>query len=63
MLKHICSCGYIYNPEYGDITADVEPGTSFEDLPESWVCPICGLSKRTFAHVNKRKHVEYETLS
>jgi rubredoxin len=63
MIKHICPCGYIYNPEYGDITADIEAGTRFEDLPEDWVCPICGLSKQSFAHVNKRSRSNYETLS
>lgn len=35
-------CGYVYNPEEGDLSSGVEPGTSFRDLPEGWVCPVCG---------------------
>jgi rubredoxin len=49
MDKYICTvCGYIYDPEKGDPEADIEPGTSFEDLPEDWVCPLCGASKDEF---------------
>jgi rubredoxin len=39
---------YIYDPESGDPDANVEPGTPFEDLPEDWVCPICGAAKDLF---------------
>ena len=41
-------CGYIYDPELGDPDNDVEPGTSFEELPEEWVCPECGVGKDEF---------------
>jgi rubredoxin len=41
-------CGYIYDPELGDPDNDVEPGTSFEELPEDWVCPECGVGKDEF---------------
>lgn len=41
-------CDYIYDPEKGDPDNGVEPGTSFESLPESWVCPSCGASKDSF---------------
>jgi rubredoxin len=49
MEKYICSiCNYLYDPELGDPDNNVDPGTSFEDLPESWVCPICGADKSFF---------------
>jgi rubredoxin len=41
-------CGYIYDPEAGDPDNDIEPGTPFEDLPENWVCPECGVEKDQF---------------
>ena len=41
-------CGYIYKPEKGDAKRVVDPGTKFEDLPESWFCPVCGARKREF---------------
>lgn len=41
-------CGYIYDPEKGDPEHEVEPGTPFEELPNDWVCPICGASKDQF---------------
>jgi rubredoxin len=49
MNKYRCTvCGYIYDPEKGDPESDIEPGTSFDDLPEDWVCPLCGASKDEF---------------
>lgn len=50
MKKYICDmCGYIYDPEQGDPENGIEPGTSFEDLPEDWVCPECGVPKEDFS--------------
>ena len=47
--KHECIvCKYIYNPKVGNQTAGIEPGTCFEDLPETWVCPVCGEGKDMF---------------
>lgn len=47
-----CSvCGYIYNPEKGDATGNIPPDTSFEDLPDDWVCPSCGAGKEAFKKV------------
>ncbi|MDR1847331.1 MAG: rubredoxin [Bacteroidales bacterium] len=44
-----CSaCGYIYNPAVGDPENGIAPGTKFEDLPEDWTCPLCGLGKNAF---------------
>ena len=41
-------CGYIYDPAKGDPENGVAPGTKFEDIPDSWVCPECGVSKENF---------------
>ena len=41
-------CGYVYDPEIGDPEADIEPGTPFEELPEAFVCPLCGAGKDEF---------------
>ncbi|MDI6644434.1 MAG: rubredoxin [Methanobacteriaceae archaeon] len=49
MDKYICEmCGYVYDPEEGDPTSGIDPGTSFEELPEDWICPICGVGKDQF---------------
>ena len=41
-------CKYIYNPKFGNEKAGIKPGTSFEDLPDDWVCPVCGEGKDIF---------------
>ena len=41
-------CKYIYNPKFGNEKAGIAPGTSFEDLPDDWVCPVCGEGKDMF---------------
>jgi len=52
MDKYECIvCGYIYNPEKGDPEGDIAPGTSFESLPDFWVCPVCGVGKDQFIKV------------
>ena len=49
MSKYVCGpCGYEYDPEKGDPDNGVAPGTAFEDLPDDWVCPICGVGKDMF---------------
>lgn len=49
MKKYICpACQYIYDPSVGDPDSGIEPGTAFEDIPDDWVCPICGLGKADF---------------
>ncbi len=49
MQKYVCSvCGYEYDPAEGDPANGVAPGTKFEDLPNTWVCPVCGASKSEF---------------
>lgn len=47
--RYTCSvCGYVYDPEKGDPEGNVPPGTRFEDLPEGWVCPVCGAGRDQF---------------
>ena len=47
--KFICEpCGYIFDPQQGDPDSGIPAGTPFEELPEDWVCPICGLGKEFF---------------
>jgi rubredoxin len=49
MLKYQCAiCGHVYDPAVGDPESDVPPGTPFEELLDSWVCPDCGASKADF---------------
>ncbi len=49
MAKYECTvCGYVYDPEIGDPESDIPPGTPFENLPDEWVCPVCGASKDEF---------------
>lgn len=49
MDRYVCKvCGYIYDPEKGDPESGIEVGTRFEDLPEDWVCPVCGAGKSEF---------------
>ncbi|MHC5053701.1 MAG: rubredoxin [Planctomycetota bacterium] len=50
MKKYVCEvCGWIYNPEDGDTNAGVDPGVAFEDLPDDYVCPVCGAGKDQFS--------------
>ena len=52
MEKWTCKiCGYFYNPEEGDSDGNIPPNTSFEKLPEDWVCPVCGAPKDMFEKV------------
>ena len=49
MTRYICEvCGYIYDPAVGDLDGGIPPGTSFEDLPDDWVCPVCFVGKEDF---------------
>lgn len=49
MKKYVCSiCGYVYDEATGIEAAGIRPGTRWEELPESWVCPLCGASKDQF---------------
>jgi flavin reductase (DIM6/NTAB) family NADH-FMN oxidoreductase RutF/rubredoxin len=47
--KYACAtCGHVYDPAVGDPDAGIPAGTRFEDLPENWVCPVCGAAKSDF---------------
>lgn len=52
MDKYKCLvCGYIYDPQAGDPDNGIAPGISFQDLPDSWVCPECGVGKDQFERI------------
>jgi flavin reductase (DIM6/NTAB) family NADH-FMN oxidoreductase RutF/rubredoxin len=49
MSKYECTvCGYVYDPEAGDPDGGIAPGTPFEKIPDTWVCPVCGAAKSEF---------------
>ena len=49
MERYVCTaCGYVYDPELGDVDGAIAPGTAFNDIPDDWVCPLCGVSKDMF---------------
>jgi len=49
VAKWVCTaCGYIYDPVVGDPDHGFNPGTPFEDLPDTWYCPNCGVGKEFF---------------
>lgn len=49
LAKYKCTvCGYIYEPEMGDPDGGIAPGTPFEEIPDDWVCPVCGAAKSDF---------------
>ena len=49
MKDYICGiCGYVYSESKGDPDRGIAPGTPFENLPDTWVCPVCGASKSEF---------------
>jgi len=52
MAKYRCTvCGYIYDPELGDPDGGIAPGTPFEEIPDEWVCPVCGAAKSDFEKI------------
>jgi len=52
MDKYECTvCGYIYDPEVGDPDNGIKAGTPFEEIPDDWLCPICGAEKSEFEKV------------
>jgi len=49
MDKYVCTvCGYVYDPAKGDPDSGIAAGTAFEDIPDDWVCPVCGAGKDAF---------------
>ena len=47
-MKYVCPCGYEYDPAKGDPDNGIAPGTKWEDIPEDFECPVCGLGKDAF---------------
>ncbi|BBL71078.1 rubredoxin [Methylogaea oryzae] len=47
--KYVCTvCGHIYDEAEGDPENGIQPGTRWDNLPESWTCPECGAEKNQF---------------
>jgi rubredoxin len=54
MDKYICTvCDWVYDPEIGDPEHGIAPGTKFEDIPDDWVCPLCGVGKEDFEKIDR----------
>ena len=52
MKKYVCNvCGYLSDTAKGAPDSGIAPGTAFEDIPEDWVCPVCGVAKSDFSPV------------
>ncbi len=48
-MQYLCEvCGYIYDEEAGEPENGIEPGTLWEDVPEDYICPLCGVGKEMF---------------
>ena len=53
MDKYVCKpCGWVYDPEKGDPDGGIAPGTAFDDIPDGWVCPECGVGKDMFVKMD-----------
>jgi len=53
MKKYQCSaCDYIYDPAIGDPDSGIAPNTAFEDIPDDWECPECGVEKDMFEPID-----------
>lgn len=63
MKAYTCSvCGYVYDEAKGIPSAGIAPGTKWEDLPEGWVCPLCGAGKEAFKEVQTQNSTDTSTL-
>jgi rubredoxin/flavin reductase (DIM6/NTAB) family NADH-FMN oxidoreductase RutF len=52
-MRYQCTvCGFIYDPEEGDPDSGIAPGTAFEDIPDDWSCPVCGVTKKDFVLID-----------
>ena len=60
-MKYICTvCDFIYDPEIGDPEGGIEPGTQFEDIPDDWVCPLCGVGKEISNRIMAKRFINDE---
>ena len=49
MEKYVCDvCGWVYDPKLGDPDSGIKPSTPFKEIPEDWICPVCGVPKSDF---------------
>ncbi|MBR8829902.1 MAG: Anaerobic nitric oxide reductase flavorubredoxin [Chroococcopsis gigantea SAG 12.99] len=48
------ACGYVYDPAKGDSKSNIEPGTPFEELPQLWKCPVCGVRRSQFVNIGAK---------
>ncbi|MFK8078659.1 MAG: FAD-dependent oxidoreductase [Granulosicoccus sp.] len=56
--RYICiACGLIYDEKEGDPDGGLAPGTRFEDIPDDWECPVCGVTKKDFKPFVQRERV------
>lgn len=61
MIHHVCElCGYEYDPTEGDPENGIEAETEFEDLPDSWTCPLCGATKEDFTEESTDEDADEE---
>lgn len=52
MEKYVCEiCDWVYDPALGDPDNGIEPDTAFTDIPDDWLCPVCGVGKEQFKPV------------
>lgn len=58
--EYLCqACGYVYREQDGDVDSGLAPGTRFEDIPDDWYCPICGVTKADFVLSQTQRSVEF----
>jgi len=54
MKKYRCMvCGHVYDESEGDLIRGFPPGTKFEDLPDDWTCPVCGVGKEEYVEIEE----------
>lgn len=52
MQRYVCDiCGYIYDPSVGDVASSTLPGVALQDLPDDWLCPVCGVGVDFFSEI------------
>lgn len=60
-ITYICNaCGWVYDPEQGDPDGGIAPGTRWEEIPDDWVCPVCGVGKEDFECVEPSPETEVD---
>ncbi len=56
MTKYLCTvCDYVYDPPAGDPEANIPPDTPFDELPDEWICPVCGVGKELFEPIEEEE--------